>query len=327
MKPQYHQYILIASIVALLFLAGCGTTQKQNDITKTYIGGNVAINLYLLNGAPPPQVYVGGKFPFSVIVVMENVGESDIGPGTDNPYVTARIEGILPANFGLTDADLTHTLEERVNGAHKNFDGTILGGMPANFVFQPLNFQGHLQGNQLITLRGTVCYDYTNWATVQYCMKNDIVENVQDSTICTLTGEKLVADSGGPIHVTHVVQNPLAANKIQLTFQVEHVGPGEFYGRTDTEDCNPSIRNTNKYNVDVAVSAQDPASTINCYRLGNGASGKITMYNGAPQSITCTIEHPGGSASRVYTDTLNIKTQYRYGQFIEQPVIVQAVPS
>jgi hypothetical protein len=320
------KYAIIPVILGLLLLTGCGTGGQQQTLADPFIGGNNALNLYLQNGAPPPTVYDGGKSPFGVNIVIENIGESDIGPDTQNPFVHARLEGILPSNFGVTDADLQQALQEQVTGAHKNFDGTILGGRIANFVFPTLNFQGKLQGNQQITLRGTICYDYSNTATTQICMKNDIIENVQDSTICTLTGPKTVHNSGGPLHVTNVVQNPLSSSKIQLNFQVEHVGSGEFYGRNDNEMCNPSIRNTNKYRVDVEVSATDAGSTINCYRLNNGPRGSIVMYNGAPQTVTCTIQRGAGNTARIYTDTVTIKTKYRYGQFIEQPIVVQAVP-
>lgn len=310
---------------AMLLLAGCADNNQQNSIVDPFIGGNNGLNLFLQNGAPPPQVFDGGKFPFAVNVVVENVGETDIGPGTQNPYVTARIEGINPTGFGVTSAQLHQVLNEPIRGARKNFDGTIIGGLVANFVFEGLNYQGKLQGNDLITLRGTVCYDYENYATTQVCFKNDIIENVQDSTICTLTGEKLVHNSGGPLHVGQVIQNPLGQNKIQVNFVLQHVGPGEFYGRTAEEDCNPSVRNTNKFKIDVDVTVDDPNTVVQCYRLNNAGSGRITLYNNAPQTITCTIV--GGSAeSRVYTDNLKIRLRYRYGQFIEQPLVVQALP-
>jgi hypothetical protein len=322
--------VLIVFVAALLLLAGCtGEGGNTNDIINPFIGGNVAVNLYLQNGAPPPTVYDGGKFPFGVNIVMENVGEADIGPGTENPYVTARLEGILPSAFGVTDADLEMDLQERVNGAHKNFDGTILGGMPANFNFPTLNYQGKLQGNDLYTIRGTICYDYSNTATTQLCMKDDIVENVQDSTLCTLTGEKVVHNSGGPIHVTNVIQNPLGPNRIQVVFKVAHVNQpnGEFYGRSDDEDCNPSVRNTNKYRLGLNVSVTDPDATVTCYRLQNSNDGDLILYGGSPADISCTIEHTGGSTQRVYTDVMTIRTFYRYGQFIEQPIVIQSVPS
>jgi hypothetical protein len=306
-----RNYILLPIIAIILF--GCGGGQGGPNIGDPFIGGNTAANLYFQNGAPPPTIYDGGKSPFGVNVVLENVGEADMGPGTDNPYVSARLEGILPSNFGVTDADLQQNLQEQLPGAHKNFDGTIQGGQLANFVFPTLNFQSRLQGNQQFTVRGVVCYDYSNTATTQVCMKSDILENVQDSTIC----------------ITHVIQNPIAANKIQLNFQVEHIGPGEFFGRergNQEEICDPSVRNSNKYNVDLEVTAQDPQSVIRCNRLGMGATGNITMYNGAPQVITCTVERSTNTSARIYTDTLTIRSAYRYGQFIEQPIIIQSVP-
>jgi hypothetical protein len=319
--------VIIPTLALLLLLAGCSGNTNQNKPTDPFIGGNIALNLYLQNGMPPPTIYDGGKYPFGVNIVLENVGEADLGPGTENPYVTARLENILPAIFGITDADLHQVLGERVNGRKKNFDGSTLGGMVANFVFADLNFQGKLQGNDQVTIRGTVCYDYSNTATTQICMKADMLENVQDSTLCSLTGEKVVYNSGGPIHVTKVIQNPLGNNKAQINFEISHVGTGEFYGRSATEDCNPSVRNTNKYYVDLNVSVQDPNGRVTCYRLNNGQSGRIVMYGGTPQIISCTIEHIGTTSARVYSDILTIRTFYRYGQFVEQPILIQSVPS
>jgi len=317
---------LLTVVTSLLLLAACtGGGPQQPGIGSPFIGGNVGLNLYLQDGAPPPQVFDGGKFPFAVNIVVENVGEADVGVGTDNPYVTSRIEGINPTSFGLVDADLEKELDVPLRGARKNFDGTIIGGLIANFVFEGLNFQGDLQGNDLLTLRGTVCYDYENTATTQLCFKNDIIESVQDATICTLTGEKIVHNSGGPLHVSQVIQNPLGENKVQVNFVIEHVGPGEFYGREADESCNPSVRNTNKFRTDVEVFVEDPSAVVKCYRLGSSDFGTLTMYNGAPQTVTCTVEGSSTKA-RVYTDIMTINLAYRYGQFIEQPIIIQALP-
>jgi hypothetical protein len=319
--------IIIPVIVGLLLLTGCSGGQQPNQLADPFIGGNLGLNLYLQNGNPPPAVYDGGKFPFSVVVVAENVGEADIGPDSENPVVTARLEGILPQNFDVANQDLTQTLTMLTTGAHKNaLDGTIIGGMPTTFEFGPLNFKGKLQGNQELTVRGVVCYDYSNTATAPICVTNNALQNIQDTTLCTANGEKPVANSGGPIHVTHVTQNPISNNKTQIIFAIEHVGPGEFYGRTPKEDCNSDVRNPNKYRVDIAVSVLDPNSRLSCARLNNTNFGTIVMYSGAPQTITCTLDHSKSSSTRIYTDTMTIRTFYRYGQFIEQKMIIQAVP-
>jgi len=156
-------------------------------------------------------------------------------------------------------------------------------------------------------------------------MKDDILENVQDSTLCTLTGAKPVANSGGPLHITEVIQNPMDANKLQVNLKVEHVGTGEFYGREAGETCDSSVRNSNKFEVDMKVDTDDPGDNIVCYRLGGGEEGTLTMYQGAPQVVTCIIEG-SQSASRVYQTSLNVELKYRYGEFIEDSFVVQAIP-
>jgi len=316
---------LLLVILVFVVAACAGAQPTQPDIGTPFVGGNVGLNLYLQNGLPPPTIFDGGTQPFAIGVVMENIGESDIGPGTINPFFQLRLEGLLPVNFGITDADLVKDVAVVLRGAKKNFDGTILPGEIYNSVYQPLNFQPNLQGNQVHPFRVVACYDYTNFATGMLCMKNDILENVQDSTICTLTGPKPVANSGGPLQVTEVIQNPMAANKLQVNIKIEHVGTGEFYGREDGETCNPSARNLNKYEVDMTVNTDDPNANIVCYRLGGGNTGTLTMYQGASQIVTCIIEGSQSSA-RVYQEALNVELAYRYGEFIEDQFIVQAVP-
>lgn len=311
-------------LVVLLTIAACGGQPAGPDLGSPFISGNIALNLYLQDGIPPPTVFDGGDFPFSVGVVLENVGESDVGPGTDNPFLQLRLEGLLPSSFGITDADLIYESNEMLLGAKKNYDGTILPGQFHNYVYEQLSYQKKLLGNQEHTLRVNACYDYTNKAIAQLCMKDDIVESVQDSTICTLTGLKPVANSGGPIHVTEVVQNPLAANKIQVNLKIEHVGIGEFYGRSAEETCDPDIRNTNKYLIDVKVETDDSGATVLCHRFG-GESGSMRMYSGSPQVLTCIIEG-SSTVTRLYQTSLNVEIGYRYSQFIEQTFIIQAVP-
>lgn len=313
-------------LVLLVTIAACAGGQPvQQSMEAPFIGGNAGLNLYLQNGLPPPTVFDSGSDAFAIGVVLENIGETDIGPGTDNPFLQLRLEGLLPSNFGLTDADLIQNVGIPLLGAKKNFDGTVLPGQIHNAIYTPLSFQPDLQGNQVHPYRIVACYDYANFATTTLCMKNDTLETVQDSTLCTLTGPKPVANSGGPIHVTEVVQNPMAPNKVQVSLKVEHVGTGEFYGREDGEECNPSVRNANKYELEMTLNTDDDNALITCYRLGEGNSGTLTLFSGAPQVVTCVIEGSSSSA-RVYQQSLNVELDYRYGEFIEDQFIVQAIP-
>lgn len=313
------------SIILLisLLIMGC-TKDKPPSMTQTFIGGNVGLNMYFQEGMPPPAIYDGGNYPFGVDVVIENAGEADIGPGTENPFAQVRLEGILPENYGLTPADFEQNLQIPLAGSHRNFDGTILPGQTTDIIFENLNFLADLAGNQQTTIRAVACYDYQNFAVTKLCFRRDMLEGVQDVSICSARGPKDIANSGGPLQITKVIQNPLGENRVQVTFTIEHMGTGEFFSRLENETCDPSVRNPNKYRLEVIVHGMNNENAqVNCPRLG-GTEGIVTLYNGAPQTITCSVEEE--SPVRIFEDTLTIELRYRYSEFIEQPIIIQAIP-
>nr|MCK4930179.1 hypothetical protein [Nanoarchaeota archaeon] len=322
--------VILTAIVTLFLVTSCVPTQPTGiDLSKAYIGGTVGLNAYLIEGMPPPMVHDAGSFPFGVGIAVENLGEVDVGPGTDNPFVMVRLEGINPEQFGMTDAGMQQMLASALHGARRNFDGTIFPGEITTVTFEPLNYGPDIHGNAQFTIRADVCYDYETISTSMICIKDDVLENLQDISICTLSGEKFPQNTGGPLHVTSVVENPMAENKVQVNFIIEHVGIGEFFGRPEggeEENCDFSVRNFNKYFVDVEVEPlSDSGMTISCSRFGGGNSGRVKLYQGAPTTISCTIERTRSSAGRIYQDLLNIKLKYRYGQFIEIPIIIQDI--
>jgi len=332
MKHMNKLWFLLIAIIALFLMTSCGENDGNNiDLTKTYVGGTVGLSAYLIEGMPPPMIHDAGTYPFGVGVAIENQGEADVGPGTDNPFVMVRLEGINPEQFGATDDDVRKILASPVRGARRNFDGTIFPGEITSVTFEPLTYAPDIHGNTQFVIRADICYDYTTLATATICLKDDVLENIEDTSICSLTGEKNPQNSGGPLHISSVVENPMAENKIQINFVIEQVGIGEFFGRPVGGDdlaevCDFSVRNFNKYYIDVEVEPlQDSGLTISCSRLGGSNQGRIKLYQGAPTTVSCTIERTRTSAGRIFQDLLNIKLKYRYGQFIETPILIQDV--
>ena len=322
--------LFLAIITGLFFVTSCSSQGEQGiNLAQPYVGGTVGLNAYLVEGMPPPIIHDAGTYPFGVGVALENMGEADVGPGTDNPFVLVRLEGINPEQLGVTDADIQKMLDAPLRGARRNFDGTIFPGEMTVVTFEPLNYLPDIHGNTQFTIRADVCYDYETLSTTTICIKDDVLENIQDTSICSLTGEKNPQNTGGPLRITSVVENPMAENKIQVNFVIEHVGIGEFFGRpTDGEEekCDFSVRNFNKYYVDVEVEPLDDSGmTISCSRFGGSNKGRVKLYQGAPTTISCVIERTRPSTGRVYQALLNIRLRYRYGQFIETPIIVQDV--
>ena len=330
MKKINSLMVFLVAIAALFLVTSC-TEQTTNNPIQSYVGGTVGLNTYLIEGMPPPMIHDAGTYPFGVGVAVENQGESDVGPGTDNPFVMVRLEGINPEQFGATDNDVRKVLNAPLMGARRNFDGTIFPGEITSVTFEPLTYRPDIHGNTQFTIRADVCYDYETMATATICIKDDVLENIQDTSICSLTGEKYPQNSGGPLHISSVVENPMSQNKIQVNFVIEHVGIGEFFGRPlggddMAEICDFSVRNFNKYYVDVEVEPlQDSGLTISCSRFSGTNKGRIKLYQGAATTVSCTIERTRASAGRVFQDLLNIKLKYRYGQFIETPILVQDV--
>jgi hypothetical protein len=324
--------VVLVAITALFMITSCTNQNKKGlDMTQPYIGGTVGLNAYLIEAMPPATIQDAGNSPFGVGVAIENQGEADVGPGTDNPFVLVRLEGINPEQFGMTDNDIRKVMASPLRGARRNFDGSIFPGEITTVTFEPLVYAPDIHGNTQFTIRADICYDYETLSTTQICIKDDVLENIQDTSICSLSGEKSPQNSGGPVQVTSVVENPMSENKIQINFVIEHVGIGEFFGRPVGGDdmaeiCDFSIRNFNKYYVDIEVEPfSDSGLAVACSRFGGSNTGRIKLYQGAPTTVSCTIERTRASAGRVFQDLLNIKLKYRYGQFIETPIIIQDV--
>jgi hypothetical protein len=330
MKKVNRLLVFLVALTAVFLLTSCSNSNTRNNNLQTFVGGTVGLSTYLIEGMPPPMIHDAGTYPFGVGVAIENQGEADVGPGTNNPFVMVRLEGINPEQFSVTDSDIRKVLPDPIRGAKRNFDGTIFPGEITTVTFEPLTYRADLRGNTQFTIRADVCYDYETFATAQICIKDDVLENIQDASICSLTGEKNPQNSGGPLHVSSVIENPMSQSRIQVNFVIEHVGIGEFFGRPTgddlTEVCDFSVRNFNKYYVDVEVEPlQDSGMTVSCSRFGGSNKGRIKLYQGAPTTVSCTIERTRPSAGRIFQDLFNVRLKYRYGQFIETPVLIQDV--
>jgi hypothetical protein len=237
---------IVLMIVLLLFVASCTQGPAVPNQQVPFVGGNKALQIGYIEGMPPAAIQDNGM-EFGVGIMLHNVGEADIGPETDNPYVRVSLEGFRPGAFGLTYAGMHEDLEQPLMGSRKNFDGTIVPGMLASVQFDGLSYADPVEGNLIQDFLVKTCYDYETRATAQLCYKNDIIQTAQD--ICSLTGEKLPQNSGGPVQVTSIVQSPLSSYKVLVSMVIEHVGPGVFFGRTSDETCDDSTLNMNRYRV------------------------------------------------------------------------------
>jgi hypothetical protein len=346
------KYIFVVALVALV-LTACTPTDQTSDLSDPFIGGTKGLAISFENGAPPREIWDAGQMPFSVYVRVQNLGESPVGPDSeelslgndDNSFAMVQLIGINPAQFGYPETQKTFDeVDVTVDGAHRNFDGTIVAGTTDVVGFEDFSYLPDEHGNSQLTLRANVCYDYTSHSNTRVCIKDNLLENIQDNSICTLTGPKDPKNSGSPVHVTSVTQNPLGRNKIQVTFTIENVGTGRIFkrallqGNTFAGDaCDTGLANPNRDIVHVKLSLGDDVMTqrISCQQFQGAYEGFVPLREGTPATVSCTICVGGDcrvtdnrlATDRVYTDTLHIDLEYTYLDFVETPILIRDVSS
>jgi hypothetical protein len=318
---------------------------KKNNVIGGFVGGPEGLRIRLMEGAPPSVIQDSSTTPFSFIISIENAGEAPVGPGTDNPLILARLGGVVLSDFGLTRQSSVKQLNEKLEPAKRNYDDTTTPGEINYIGFEDLLYKREVADSEALTLRAELCYDYETYVSAKFCMKKDILEMPEDSTICVLRGDKPFGNSGGPLQVTRVEEAPINSNTVQINFNIEHVGKGFFFYRNTPKDlydaCVFNDADPNIYKLEVSVEpVQKELYSLDCQRLsniGSGAlappaareaetgtvSGVIRMVDGAPLSISCFLSRTKPMENRVYEDMLSIRLRYRYGEFIEQPMLIQ----
>lgn len=331
------RYLAILAIVSLFILAGCQQQEQGPDLSAAYIGGTQGLAISFPQGMPPAEIYDEGQMTFSVGVMLENVGESGIGLDTPNAFGFVELIGINPDNFNkVSQSDLSVSWDEAqisLEPARRGFDGSVIPGSESLVQLNDLSYTPDLHGNQEVTVRANVCYEYRTYARGEICIKDNVLENAQDDTICTLSGAKPLSTSGAPVQVTQLTQNPAGSDRIQVTFTIENIGAGSVFappnqaggrfGELCVSNAGPnSLRDV----VEVEVSVGEEASSqynVRCPLLGGADFGAVRMFGGAPTVISCTLETFGGESDRIFTENLNVDLHYTYFDYIEKPLIIR----
>jgi hypothetical protein len=347
------RYLLPAILaIALLGMTACGPAQPQTpDMSRPFIGGIGGLAASFPEGMPPVEIYDAGQMEFSVGVMLQNIGEHPIG-ASDFPsevpgrYGYVELIGASPRHLNkLTQNDLRVFFDEgpgvRLEKTYRAADGSIIPGDISLVEFSHLSYLPNIVGNQEITLRANLCYDYTTKANSQLCFKDNMLESVHDDTICTLTGKKPLATSAAPVQVTQVTQNPAGRNRISVTFQVQNMGNGFVFAPSDVQNLAPrgdacvyTVGHNpfrNMVYVTLSMGSDDidggfsSVTDIRCPVLSGstfGNRGILRLQQGGPATVTCTIE-TREDAGRVFTDTLRIDLHYSYLQYIETPILIR----
>ncbi len=318
------QIIAVIVIIVMFLLVGC--EQKTVEEKKAYyVGGNQGIQMKFVDGAPPDYVFDNGQSPFAIGVKLENKGEDVV----EQDEIKLTIQGIDANKFGVSPSDLRDATitEPELLGVSKTVTGDILKGGETEIYFSDLNYLEDEPGTFTRNIRASICYNYQTESIIELCIKSRLYE--EEEAICSISGPKESFNSGAPIHITSVTENPLGEGKIQFSFKVEHVGSGKIFSINDDqcEDIKTNIERNKVYIEIGQINGRFPTC--------NGLEGSLTGHSGfiriggltsaepATRTISCTLDV--SDVEGVFVDNLDILLDYNYLDYIEKELEIRDV--
>jgi hypothetical protein len=321
MDMKARTLLVIISLTLTLLIAGCGGSSDSGSPSSStpFIGGKTGLLAEFIEGAPPDFTFDNAASPFSVVVKLENAGEDDV-PVTD---AFVKVVGINPDEFATTRAQLQKNIPNQLDGAKKTSEGDVIKGGQTTVEFTDLRYTPNIPGNAERTIRADVCYNYRTQAVTTVCVREELLDQQNRQSVCEVSGDKPVFNWGAPLHVTNVKENPLGADKIQLTFTVEHVGDvkDDFFS-VSTAACDASLTNPERNRVFVTVlsdirGVKGPQTT-------DKSEGFVRLFNKAPRLVTCSYDLSGVSGD--FEDDVIIELHYKYLQSIQKSLLIKDVP-
>lgn len=315
----------IVLILVLLMVLVVGCQQTSTRVGRAFIGGTEGLRTSFLGGNPPAAIFDSGSTTFSIVVKIENIGETTVG--ASDGYV--QINGLDPQTYNTQV--LKKTFPSDLPGAQMNFDGSVLNGGVATVDFDGLSYLPTVQGNIQQTVWADVCYKYQTKSTAQLCIKQNAEQLLGNQKICDVEGEKGPQNSGGPLQVTSLKENFGGNDKIGVTFIISHQGKGDNFF-ADTEDvCNDVETNNQRGKVHVLVHPIRLGG-VDRFPACSGLSDKISDYEGYIRlfkdgsgreqfSLYCTFDTSG--VTSIFQIPVDAELTYRYLQHIEQPLTIR----
>lgn len=321
----------IVMIISFLFIVGCEVDTSSNSDTSTppqsaFIGdGSDSFSLSFVDGAPPQEVFDANKFPFSVNVQVENLGEWDI---LDPTKFSLELSGIDPTVFN--DPNLVLESSQALIGKKRDLSGTIIDGSITNFVYPGFSYTPELQGNAQFVIKADACFNYGTKAVVtNMCVKRNLLDTL-DNSVCTVNEEKSVESSIAPVKIVDFKESALADNMVSLTFAIEHSGSGNLYLKDSGCDSSIQKKNVVYFSIDTGKNSglhcqglQDASGNA----LPNSIEGYVTLYpsgSSLRRLITCTQEFTE-SDLKDYTKVVNFQLEYDYEVSTQKEILVRHI--
>ena len=330
--------ILTLIVAAALVLAGC--TNQSVTPRSPYVGGTNGLSLEFQSQRPPDTIYSGemteGEITpgssFSVGVILKNLGEQSLfyeEDEEDDPdfedFGRLTLQGINPVYFDIEfdDTILDFETEEVSLRPSKKYlaDGTAGQGGMINMQFPAMSYQYTSEGFNDLSLTVDLCYNYKTRSTTNIC----IVTDYMNRKICNPAEVKTPSNSGAPVQLKIVTQQPAGKDKISMIIELEQVNtngmvfsPIEPPVANDELVCDEAETNPDRDKVYVKVSLPEGNEDISCSDFRGESEGTVQLNRGTQTIIFCDIDT--SDVTQDYETQLSVDVYYSYGQYIDKTI-------
>ncbi len=227
--------VIIMMMSLLVILAGCssggnsGSSGGSGINVDSYTGGSQALTLEFAPEAPPEKIRDQGRFPFSVRILVENVGEYDIEENT--AYVA--LAGTDASVLGLNE---TSRFIPQLRGVQKTGTDVRSGGRQA-VSFTGLKYTENIgAGTATVPLLAYACYPYKTQVQGSLCLSGNTYQDYDsDVAICDIESTRDSASSGAPVRVENLEQRAAGESTVEFQFDIVH-SPTSNLGRLFREN-------------------------------------------------------------------------------------------
>jgi hypothetical protein len=305
MKKTYFSIFFVISIV--LFM-GAACNNADTNLSGAYVGGVSGLDLSFVESEPPAEVLDDNSEGFSISVLLKNIGEYDIGIGK----IKTTLSGINIADFQIQDA--TKVSENLLDGVKKDGNDKIPGGEEQ--IIYDAKYKPDLNQDFDTGIKASICYQYGTKTLTKLCLLKDPTRRATAGDVCNVKSEKIVQNSGAPVHIISLIETPSGKDSIRITFDVENIGSGIVYSRNafDSGDCLNKEDGKDYVHVKVLPTGN---LRVQCAKLNNANEGDVRLMTDGKASVTCEID-TSNLQDLPYENPVNINLEYYYYNYITQ---------
>jgi hypothetical protein len=296
---------LIALLIGMILIAGCGEDEQVTTGKSPYIGGNKGlIAEFEPFGIEEDGVYtIYDDETFPVQVLLKNKGEENIAIGN----VKVELYGIYLGDFtGISSAQLTNS--EEIEGISEvNSEG---GEQIINFG-SDVQYLPDIQGDFVpLEILASYVYRYkTKTSIPKVCFKEDL----RDPEVCDVDEKKTSYSSAAPIQVRSVEENPAGSGKVSLSFEIENVAGG-------SSTIPGQEFNTRYDQLQYRIIPSTEAAKWKCTAAGREDQARFADKTA---TIICTLKDPLEEGAK-YTKEIVLEIEYDYRDVIQESLRVRS---